>query len=549
MGAGYEAGYGSVSGGAPKTAAYLIDGSTNVDKLTNEILIGALTSPLTFSIADAATSSVTDIISFVHTTSGTAAAGFGVGLLFTAESAGGSNVNICRLGTEWDIATGGSEESTFFISLAVFDGTLERVFDVEGDGPIVRLIGGTAGMNNDPAILLDNTSGGEQWGIQSGGQYGATDLNFFSNDISSTQGLLFKLKGSTTPYAILINDLGLDCDTRMEGDTNANLFFLDASQDTIGIGGASTAAMLLHVNQPAASSGTPTAFRVTPGAHTALTSATQIDVWLDLARTVQFSTGALADQYAVAVSSPGYGFVGASVLTNPSTVLITSCPSRADNATFTSPTALNVGGTNVGIGPTSSGLNYSTIKVPAHTVTVTGTTQVTASPGFAAISLGQVTASDTSAATVDTAATLYIANAPNGAGAGPVTITNTYAAWIDAGASRFDGRVMWAKGADVASGGTVTLLNGGNYFDVTGTTAIDFITVSGQSGIPNWTAGSIIVLQFDGAASVNHNAASPPAGTAPILLQAAGSFAAGTDDTLTLVYDGVTWRELARTTI
>ena len=44
--------------------------------------------------------------------------------------------------------------------------------------------------------------------------------------------------------AVVINDSGADKDTRIEGDTDANLFFADASTDRIGIGTSSPAAKL-----------------------------------------------------------------------------------------------------------------------------------------------------------------------------------------------------------------------------------------------------------------------------------------------------------------
>lgn len=45
---------------------------------------------------------------------------------------------------------------------------------------------------------------------------------------------------STFVGAITVNDAGADVDVRMEGDTNANLFLLDASIDGVGIGVAPT---------------------------------------------------------------------------------------------------------------------------------------------------------------------------------------------------------------------------------------------------------------------------------------------------------------------
>lgn len=96
------------------------------------------------------------------------------------------------------------------------------------------------------------------------------------------------------------------------------------------------------------------------------------------------------------------------------------------------------------------------------------------------------------------------------------------------------------KGTDVASGADITLGTNGNFFDITGVTTINTISAT------NWQAGSIIVLQFDGSLTVAHNTA----GTgASILLAGAANFSATANDTLTLIYDGVTWRELARTAI
>ena len=42
--------------------------------------------------------------------------------------------------------------------------------------------------------------------------------------------------GSTLNGGVVINELGADADTRIEGDTDANLFFVDASTDRVGVG-------------------------------------------------------------------------------------------------------------------------------------------------------------------------------------------------------------------------------------------------------------------------------------------------------------------------
>lgn len=112
----------------------------------------------------------------------------------------------------------------------------------------------------------------------------------------------------------------------------------------------------------------------------------------------------------------------------------------------------------------------------------------------------------------------------------------------DGGNTTFFSRLMTNKGADVASGSTITL-GSGNYFDITGTTTINHITTTG------WNNGTVIILQFDASVTVTHNAATPPANTAAILLSGAANFSATANDTLMLVYDSATWHEVARTVI
>jgi hypothetical protein len=105
------------------------------------------------------------------------------------------------------------------------------------------------------------------------------------------------------------------------------------------------------------------------------------------------------------------------------------------------------------------------------------------------------------------------------------------------------GRLHTHKGADVASGDEITLGTDGNYFDITGTTTINHINNSG------WQSGSVVVLQFDASVTVTHNSGSPIGSEASMLLSGAGNFSATANDTLMLVYDGTTFREVSRTVI
>ena len=84
------------------------------------------------------------------------------------------------------------------------------------------------------------------------------------------------------------------------------------------------------------------------------------------------------------------------------------------------------------------------------------------------------------------------------------TVGSDFAAW---------GQLM--RGSDIASAGTITIPAVGEYFRVSGTTTINFITVDATM-----LAGRPFVLGFTGVLTVGNNTGSPPGGTAPILLTA-----------------------------
>lgn len=91
----------------------------------------------------------------------------------------------------------------------------------------------------------------------------------------------------------------------------------------------------------AVTSGAAPIFRFTPGAHTGLTASTEeIDVLFNIGRTVQFATGDITTQRAVAIGTPTYSFVGSSTITDAATFYIEAAPIAGTNATITNPLAL-----------------------------------------------------------------------------------------------------------------------------------------------------------------------------------------------------------------
>jgi len=96
------------------------------------------------------------------------------------------------------------------------------------------------------------------------------------------------------------------------------------------------------------------------------------------------------------------------------------------------------------------------------------------------------------------------------------------------------GYLATAKGADIASASTITLGTDGNFFDITGTTTI--------TAIGALQAGHIVILQFDGACQITHNATS-------LILQGAVNYTTAAGDVLAFIsQDGTNWRELFRRT-
>jgi hypothetical protein len=100
-------------------------------------------------------------------------------------------------------------------------------------------------------------------------------------------------------------------------------------------------------------------------------------------------------------------------------------------------------------------------KWDAVTCTISGATNITTATGFNFKDIEQPTYSAASALSIAHAATLAIKGGPIGGGAGPVTLTRSYAIWSQAGENRFDGNITangatnFFSGVSIAAGGQV----------------------------------------------------------------------------------------------
>lgn len=129
--------------------------------------------------------------------------------------------------------------------------------------------------------------------------------------------------------------------------------------------------------------------------------------------------------------------------TDAATLYIANSPAEGTNETITNEYALWVDDGRVRMDLTSSipsaaTANCRALYLTGVNQTITGSTNITTASGYNFIEIERPTMSAASALTITNAATVYIDNAPNIGGAGPSTITNPYALWVNEGRVRFD---------------------------------------------------------------------------------------------------------------
>lgn len=105
----------------------------------------------------------------------------------------------------------------------------------------------TGDSSLDGALTVNDSGADKDTQIE-----GDTDANLLFVDASTdrvgvgtaTPAVLFDVAGVFNATQITINDAGADLDSRIEGDTDANLLYTDASTDRVGIGTATPATLL-----------------------------------------------------------------------------------------------------------------------------------------------------------------------------------------------------------------------------------------------------------------------------------------------------------------
>lgn len=165
------------------------------------------------------------------------------------------------------------------------------------------------------------------------------------------------------------------------------------------------------------------------------------------------AAGVITNAYGIQINNQG----------TTASVTSTGLRIEAQAGSGTANYAINSLGGRVSLVPSdsiasASGAVWAGFNIPATTATISGSTNITTAAGFNLAVLAQPTLSAGTALTVTNAATLQIANAPIGGGAGPATITNAYAFWVLGGTSRFDALILTK--ASAAGGAGLNLPHG-----------------------------------------------------------------------------------------
>lgn len=337
-------------------------------------------------------------------------------------------------------------------------------------------INGTAELGLNATELFPSIDGGVALGTTALGFNSlhlntGTAINWENGDVTVTHSAnALAFAGASSGYSfdsIILNAVGSAAapSYTFTGDTNTGISA--ATADTLILSTAGSTRLTIDptgdftLTQGISTTGSPTGFTFTGGAHTTLTASTEaIDVNYALSRTVQFATGALARQRAFVIDNPTYAFVAASTIDLAMTQYIKGGPLAGTNATITnsiaqyldtwasnSAGAINqtivtpgiangVGATDILVGLAIAGpLGGGTINVGNQIATTTLFTN--AYFGFVGMT------STTNVRTFTDAATVYIEGPP--VNDGNVVFTNgPYSLFVDDGLSRFDGGITFA---------------------------------------------------------------------------------------------------------
>jgi len=217
----------------------------------------------------------------------------------------------------------------------------------DDSGNISISAGTPAGSNTELQYNNAGSFGGISGATTNGTSVTYTTGNLLVADVKASSSAGVQILGNSGTVTALFGAGGGANSTFYGGSkfdyaTASTVPYFDASKNLISSPNLLNDGLKVTIAQPVSTSGSPTGFLYTGGAHTTLAASTEaIDINFNLARTVQFSTGALTTQRSMYIQGATYAFVGASTITNAITLQI-DAPTAGTNATITNPYALFV---------------------------------------------------------------------------------------------------------------------------------------------------------------------------------------------------------------
>jgi hypothetical protein len=401
-------------------------------------------------------------------------------------------------------------------ALRVESGTSRFDGSVQFTGANSIVVTQTASASGIPSIFA--VSGGANTGVTSATE--DVDVNF---NLSHT--VTWATSTPTTQRAFLIQAPTYACNTAAQTIATAATFAITGAPvagtnvtitskyalwvqtGAVELDGNVTIKTTLPLNiiQTASASGSPSCFAITGAASTSLTSGTEAnDVIWNLARTVTWATSTPTTQRAVVIQAPTYACdTAAQTIATAATFAVSGAPAAGTNVTITAalalwvqaglsklngpfaviPAAVSSGSATafefdgaVNTGQTSATEVFDVAFKLARTVTWATSTPTTQR---AFVITAPTYACNTATQTIATAATLAISGAP--VAGSNVTLTSSYALWVQAGGILFAG----PQTNTAAFGLTLTpaVSNAINPSMLTATAAADTAITSGAESI------------------------------------------------------------------
>lgn len=507
---------------ANAASRFLIDAITCQisDRSYNNVPIPIADTLLELYVYTAQTNTAQTTFLISHESTGTPAAGFGVGMGFRAHSSTTTRQNVADITSSWSVATHATRAGLLTHSVYYTSTSQEGIRLTAASGGVTVTIGNDA---NYAGLVVNENGNDADFRVE-----GDTATNLLVCDASAdnvdigttTQGALARF----SPLGITFNNTGADIDFFFEGVTDEKLLCGDAGTDNVGVGvhppevkfhvwdhdtntNTVVRGMILELdssNTPAVGFGTEMAFRLEDDTAISKDAASIYAAWLDATDTSQ-RAALVMSAYYITTAQEGFRIEGTKG----------GCLVKIGNDANYGGLVINEGSANADFRVESNGNTHAIFvdagadrvgifnSSPASTLDVTGAVTIGgATAGATALSISSTATNDdpnyivrqtrvaTTDATVTTIDTVTIA------------ASNSYA--IEARVvSRRTGGTSGAADDGAFHVRSCLVTTKSSVVTITGTTSV--VTQEDQAGwdVTFTVSGSTVLIQVTGAANNN----------------------------------------------